>query len=106
MKMRSQLRIAAVILLFAITCAHSQEARPLTGQELSDFLGPVSPNVIRWTRTQSMDFELFNGEAISPLSGRLYFYLGGHPDFQREPNSTPVSGRLGIFRVKWYRSAD
>ena len=105
MSMRIQLLTATLFAFFMTSCAvYAQEAPPLSGQELSDFLGPVSPNLIRWTREQSIDFELFNGEAMPPLSGHVYFYLGGHPDFQREPNSTPVNGQLGKHRVTWYRS--
>ena len=61
---------------------------------------------MRWSRSYGADFIIYQGEAVPPLAGRAGFYLGGWPSFDPEPGSTKVTGRLGIFRVKWYRHAD
>jgi hypothetical protein len=76
---------------------------PFTGDELSEFLGPVSPDVIHWNRVGAVDFVVYHGVAQPPLSGRVGFYLGGHPDFRPESGSATFKGRLGIFPLKWYR---
>ncbi len=80
------------------------DPQPIPPDELTEFLGPVSPDAIRWTRYSLIGFQLYNGEAISPLSGHVGFYVGSYPDFKPDANSTTARGRLGIFPVKWYRS--
>ncbi|HEV8618526.1 MAG TPA: hypothetical protein VGQ70_03455 [Candidatus Udaeobacter sp.] len=84
----------------------ANRAEPLTGKELEEFLGPVSPHVFRWTKLTAIDFELYNGEAKPPLSGHVGFYVGGHPNFKPNPRGTKLKGRIGIFPVIWYRSID
>jgi hypothetical protein len=98
------MRVFAIILLTGIASAlHSDAAKPIPPKDLAEFLGPVSPQVIRWTKIAGPDFDLYNGEALSPLSGHVGFYLGGHPqEFKPDPQSSTVRGRLGIFPVKWY----
>jgi hypothetical protein len=99
---RAQLLFPFLSLAF-VSVAHGQ-GQPLTGDDLAKFLGPVSPDLIEWSRSQAIDFEVYNGKAQPPLSGRVGFYLGGWPDFKPEPGSTIVKGRLGIFPVTWHRS--
>jgi hypothetical protein len=80
------------------------QPQPLTDQELREFLGPVSPQAFRWSKYTLVDFELYNGEAQPPLSGHVAFYLGGHPNFKPAANSSLIKGRLGRYRLDWYRS--
>lgn len=97
--------IAVVFLVAFASVMHAEDAKPLVAKELAEFLGPVSPQAFRWTKDTMIDFDLYNGEAIPPLSGHVGFYLGGHPqELRREPGSTTVKGRLGIFPVKWLRT--
>jgi hypothetical protein len=78
--------------------------QPLVGKELAAFLGPVSPQTFRWQKYTMIDFEIYQGEAKPPLAGHVSFYLGGHPDFKPPPGSQTLQGRLGRYRVSWYRS--
>jgi hypothetical protein len=99
------MRVIAIIVTLAFTSAvAAPKPQPLLGKELADFLGPVSPNLIHWSKCTLVDFWVYNGQAMPPLSGRVGIYIGGHPSFEPDPGSTAVNGRLGIFPVKWYRS--
>jgi hypothetical protein len=98
------MRFVAVVFLVAVTSImRADDAKPMPPKELAEFLGPVSPKAFHWVKYTMVDFDLYNGEALPPLSGRVGFYLGGHPNFQPDPGSTTVKGRFGIFPVKWYR---
>ncbi len=104
----SRFRLAAVwtlllVLLPVLAAAEKANNKLLTGEELSKFLGPVSPDAIKWTRSGGVDFVLYHGIAQPPLAGEVGFYLGGHPDFRTGPGSTTVKGHLGIFPAKWHR---
>jgi hypothetical protein len=96
-------RICVIVLLVALVPLVRGEDAPFTGEELSAFLGPVSPDVVQWTRIGAVDFVVYHGVAQPPLSGRVGFYLGGNPDFQPEPGSMTLKDRLGIFPLKWHR---
>jgi hypothetical protein len=82
----------------------AQHPQPLVGKELAEFLGPVSAQAFRWEKYTLIDFEIYHGEAKPPLAGQVSFYLGGHPDFKPPPASETFRGRLGRYRVTWYRS--
>jgi hypothetical protein len=96
-------RIHAMVLLVALAPLARGVDAPFTPEELSEFLGPVSPDLVQWSRVGGVDFVVYHGVAQPPLSGRVGFYLGGWPSFEPEPGSTIVKGRLGIFPLKWYR---
>lgn len=72
-------------------------------KELAEFLGPVSPKKIEWSKTAGTDFDAYSGRALSPLSGTVNIYIGGWPHFKQDSRSTTVSGRLGMFPVTWHR---
>lgn len=97
------MRLTLAILLVAVTPLARGENAQFSPEELSKFLGPVSPNVIHWRPVGGPDFVVYLGEAQPPLSGHVGFYIGGAPNFRPEPGSTTFKGRLGIFAVKWYR---
>jgi hypothetical protein len=97
-------RKLVAFLLFAASALQAQQEQALKGKELREFLGPVPPKAFRWTRYVLIDFELYNGEARPPLSGKVGFYLGGHPDFKPPSGSTKVRGRVGRYGVDWYCS--
>jgi len=87
-----------------VNCGQAQEnATPLSPKELTEFLGPLSPDAFRWTKWSGPDFDVYNGQANSPASGSVRFYLGNHPEFGPEAGSAVVKGRLGIFRLQWHR---
>jgi hypothetical protein len=97
-------RALPLILAVAATSLFAaQQPQPLVGRELAEFLGPVSPQALRWEKYTMIDFEIYHGEARPPLAGHLSFYLGGHPDFKPPPASHTFQGHLGRYRVTWYR---
>lgn len=95
------LLVALVLVLPFI--ARAQDAKPMPAKELAEFLGPVSPEAISWTKYVGPDFDVYQGQANPPLAGVVNFYLGGHPSFKPELGSTTVAGTLGIFPVQWHR---
>lgn len=97
------MRLCLIVLLVGLASLARGDEKPFPAEELSEFLGPVSPDLIHWSRVGGIDFVVYHGVAQSPRSGRLGFYLGGWPDFKPAPGSTIVKGRLGIFPLKWYR---
>ena len=97
------MRLCIFALVAGLTPLAGAQDVPLAGEELSKFLGPVSPRLISWTVTGGPDFTVFRGRANPPLTGTVGFYLGGWPSFRPEPGSKTVKGRLGIFPLKWYR---
>ena len=96
-------RTLVVILLIGLGPIAQAKETSFTGMELAEFLGPVPPDVVHWSRVVSIDFVVYHGVAQPPLSGRVGFYVGGWPDFKPEDGSTIVKDRLGIYPVKWYR---
>ena len=95
---------AAAIFIVAASIAAAEQPTPLRGKELLDFLGPVPPNALEWTKYTMVDFELYNGRANPPLNGKVGFYVGGHPSFKPPSDSIKAYGHLGRYDVKWYRS--
>jgi hypothetical protein len=91
------------LLLGLLLSAQAEGGKPMSAKELAEFLGPVSPRVIEWTKTVGPDFDAYYGRAISPLSGTVNLYIGGWPHFKRDAASTTVTGRLGMFPVTWHR---
>lgn len=75
----------------------------MSPKELAQFLGPVSPKVIEWTKTVGSDFDAYSGRATLPLSGKVNIHIGGWPHFKPNAASTTVTGRLGMFPVTWHR---
>ena len=92
------LLLVSIIPTVSIATAQLPQPQPLTGKELGDFLGPVSPEAFRWSKYALVDFGLYNGEAKPPLAGHVAFYLGGHPDFKPAVNSSRTKARLGRYR--------
>jgi hypothetical protein len=88
------------VLLLATSTAG---ARSMTQKELAEFLGPVSPKKIEWTKSVGADFDAYSGRALPPLSGTVNIYIGGWPHFKSNPASTTVTGRLGMFPVTWHK---
>jgi hypothetical protein len=72
-------------------------------KELAEFLGPVSPKVVEWTKAVGPDFDAYYGRAMPPLSGTVGIHIGGWPHFKPNAASKTVTGRLGIFPVTWHR---
>jgi hypothetical protein len=92
-----------VFLIALLLCANAEGAKPMPPKELAEFLGPVSPKAIRWTKSVGSDFDAYSGRALPPLSGTVNIHIGGWPHFKRDARSTSVAGRLGMFPVTWYR---
>lgn len=97
--MRSSSLAFLVLLLFAAAA----NAKPVSGKELAEFLGPVSPKKIEWTKSVGSNFDAYSGRAMPPLSGTVNIHIGGWPHFKRGAASTKVAGRLGMFPVTWHR---
>jgi len=98
--MRSSLFILLLALLLS---THSEGAKPMAPKELGEFLGPVSPKKVEWTKTVGSDFDAYYGRALPPLSGTVNIHIGGWPHFKRDAKSTAIAGRLGMFPLTWQR---
>jgi hypothetical protein len=99
-KMRSLLLAPVLALLLS---ASAEAAKPMSQKELAEFLGPVSPKAIAWTKTVGSDFDAYSGRAMPPLSGTVNIHIGGWPHFKANAASTTVAGRLGMFPLVWHR---
>jgi hypothetical protein len=98
------MRSSFIVLLFAFLFSTSVEGgKPMPPRELAEFLGPVSPNKIEWTKTVGADFDAYSGRAMPPLSGTVNIHIGGWPHFKRDAKSTTIAGRLGMFPLTWHR---
>src|ERR1043165_5506817 len=86
-------------ILALLLSTHAEGAKPIPPKELAEFLGPVSPKAIEWTKTVGSDFDAYYGHAMPPLSGTVNLYIGGWPHFKAKAASTTVTGRLGMFPV-------
>ena len=95
------LSIVFFVGLLALTPA--QGGKPMSAKELAEFLGPVSPKKIEWTKSMGADFDAYAGRALPPLSGTVNIYIGGWPHFKQDAKSTAVAGRLGMFPLTWHR---
>jgi hypothetical protein len=96
-------RSLIVFLLALLLSARAGDAKPMSQKELSEFLGPVSPKAIAWTKSVGSDFDAYSGRALPPLSGTVNIHIGGWPHFKRNAKSTTTTGHLGMFPVTWYR---
>lgn len=92
------------LLLAFLFCTHAEGAKPIQPKELAEFLGPVSPKKIEWTKSMGTDFDAYSGRALPPLSGTVNIYIGGWPHFKRDANTKSVAGNLGMFPVTWHRT--
>ena len=90
--------------VFSALLVITADAKPMSQKELAEFLGPVSPRAIAWSKTMGTDFDAYTGRAAPPLSGTVNIYIGGWPHFKIRSGSTTVNGQLGMFPVKWHRS--
>jgi hypothetical protein len=93
--------ITLVVALLIAPLAEAQ--KPMSSKELAEFLGPVSPKAIEWTKTVGADFDAYYGRAKPPLSGTVNFYIGGWPHYKADSASKSVTGRLGMFPITWHR---
>lgn len=76
----------------------------MSQRELVKFLGPVDPKLLAWKKMVGPDFDVYCGEARSPLAGSINIYLGGHPDFEPPKDVPAIPGKLGKHDVLWYRT--
>lgn len=98
------MRNSSIALLVALLLStQAVGAKPMSSKELAEFLGPLSPKKIEWTKTVGSDFDAYSGRAMPPLSGTVNIHIGGWPHFKRDGKSTTVAGRLGMFPLTWYR---
>jgi hypothetical protein len=98
------MRNSSIVLLLALLLStHAEGAKPMPPKELAEFLGPVSPKAIAWTKTVGADFDAYYGRAMPPMSGTVNIYIGGWPHFKPNAASKTLTGRLGIFPVTWHR---
>lgn len=95
--------LSIVLFLALLLSTHAEGGKPMPAKELREFLGPVSPRKIEWTKTRGSDFDAYSGRALPPLSGTANIYIGGWPHYKREAKSATVAGRLGLFPVTWQR---
>lgn len=96
-------RSLIALLLALLVSAPARGAKPMPPKELAEFLGPVSPKKIEWTKTVGSDFDAYSGRAMPPLSGTVNIHIGGWPHFKRDAKSTAIAGRLGMFPLTWHR---
>jgi len=98
------MRNSSIVLLFVLLLStHAEGAKPMPPKELAEFLGPVSPKKVEWTKTVGSDFDAYSGRALPPLSGTVNIHIGGWPHFKPNAASKTVTGRLGMFPVTWHR---
>lgn len=97
------MRSSSIVLLLALLSSTQAAGAPVPPKELAEFLGPVSPKKIEWTKTVGSDFDAYSGRAMPPLSGTVNIHIGGWPHYKRDAGSTTVPGRLGMFPVTWHR---
>ena len=98
------MRSFSIVLVLALLLpAHAKGGKSMPPKELAEFLGPVSPRAIEWTKSTGADFDAYAGRAMPPLSGTVNLYIGGWPHFKANAPSTTVSGRVGLFPVMWHR---
>ena len=76
-----------VLLLALLLSTYAAGAKPMPPKELAEFLGPVSPKTIAWTKTVGSDFDAYYGRAMPPLSGTVNIHIGGWPHFKRDAKS-------------------
>jgi hypothetical protein len=95
--------LSIVLFLALLLPTHAEGGKPIPPKELAEFLGPVSPKKIEWTKTVGSDFDAYAGRALPPLSGTVNIYIGGWPHFKRDAQSKSVAGSLGMFPVTWHR---
>ena len=96
--------IAAVVALLTFPFArHTEAGNPMPTKELAEFLGPVSPKAILWTKSTGADFDAYVGRAMPPLAGTVNLYIGGWPHFKPNTAGTAITGRVGLFPVTWHR---
>jgi hypothetical protein len=96
-------RSSILLILVLFFSARAEGGKPMSQKELAEFLGPVSPKKIEWTKTVGSDFDAYSGRATPPLSGTVNIHIGGWPHFKPTAASTAVSGRLGMFPLTWHR---
>jgi len=58
---------------------------------------------LRWTRTDGPDFVVYQGKQIPPESGGAGYYSGFYPSFEPDKKCTKHNGKLGDYKVVWYR---
>ena len=87
----------------SVLTAPSDNAKPLSKQELVTFLNSVVPSRLEWSKYVGPDFYVYYGHAISPASGNVGFYLGGWPWFKPDDSLPHVDGRIGIYAVTWQK---
>jgi hypothetical protein len=92
-----------VLLLALVLSTKAEGAKPMSPKELAEFLGPISPKAIVWTKTVGSDFDAYSGRAMPPLSGTVNLHIGGWPHYKPNPASTTLTGHLGMFPVTWHR---
>jgi hypothetical protein len=90
-------------LLALLLSTYAEAGKPMSSKELGEFLGPVSPKAIEWSKTVGADFDAYSGRALPPLSGTVNLYIGGWPHFKSNGASKTVTGRLGMFPMTWHR---
>ena len=93
-----------IFLLVANLAIAQSPGEPVPKKELSEFLGPVSPKAISWTKVMGPGFGLYYGQPNPPLAGSITFYLGGTPNVETDPTSEIVDGTIGAFPVQWHRT--
>src|SRR5437588_11259638 len=98
------MRNSFIVLLALVMSTHAEGGKPMPEKELEEFLGPVSPKAIEWTKSTGADFDAYVGRAKPPLSGTVNLYIGGWPHFKANAASKTVTGRLGLFPVTWRRT--
>jgi hypothetical protein len=92
-----------VALFLFVAMASARAEKPLSGGELGQFLGPVSPSLLTWEKTIVADVEIYEGSANVPLSGSVIIDISlwtVKPDLGVMP---AVGGpdRLGTLHGSW-----
>jgi hypothetical protein len=99
-------RAAAALILLLSTTADTS-AKQLSGRELANFLGSVSPGLCVWEKDIGPGIELYHGTANAPISGRINITLTLAGWSSGIPIDVPSElGQLGIFPVYWQKWAN
>ena len=98
--MRPVLKSVTILVGTALSCCAPSQKLPSEGAQPALSEQSVS---LRWTRTDGPDFIVYHGEQIPPESGGVGYYSGLHPSFEPDKRSTKHPGKLGDYKVVWYR---
>lgn len=96
-------------LAFLTKAVIPDDAKPLSKEELAEFLGKTGSTLISWSKVRGFDSEYYIGRPRPPLSGEVGIYFGfapGFPPLDRDSWIETPEARLGKFSTRWLRKLE